>query len=102
MCRIIRTSFSCKKVFSYGKNFYQRLSFKMKVFFLKGLDSKPDLENNVCVSPSTTITPSNIESPESPKPEAHTEHDENASTQPLSPEPEDMDMARGMIYKCIE
>ena len=46
MCRIIRTSFSCKKVFSYGKNFYQRLSFKMKVFFLKGLDSKPDLENN--------------------------------------------------------
>jgi hypothetical protein len=91
MCRIIRTSFSCKKVFSYGKNFYQRLSFKMKVFFLKGLDSKPDLENNVCVSPSTTITPSNIESPESPKPEAHTEHDENASTQPLSPEPEDMD-----------
>ena len=46
MCRIIRTSFSCKKVFSYGKNFYQKLSFKMKVFFLKGLDSKPDLENN--------------------------------------------------------
>jgi hypothetical protein len=58
--------------------------------------------SDVCVSPSTTITPSNIESPESPKPEAHTEHDENASTQPLSPEPEDMDMARGMIYKCIE
>jgi len=58
--------------------------------------------SDVCDSPSTTITPSNIESPESPKPkpEAHTEHDENASTQPLSPEPEDM--TRGMIYKCIE
>ena len=58
--------------------------------------------SNVRVSPITTITPSNIESPESPKPEAHAEHDENASTQPLSPEPEDMDMARGMIYKCVE
>ncbi len=58
--------------------------------------------SNVRVSPSTIITPSNIESPESPKPEAHAEHDENASTQPLSPEPEDMDMARGMIYKCVE
>ncbi len=46
MCRIIRTSFSCKKVFFIWKNFYQRLSFKMKVFFLKGPDSKPDLENN--------------------------------------------------------